>query len=255
MSLRLTKENKNWVRRPDATHMGSDRSPDLSQKVDQIKRTYSLKRDGICSRLKEFEKLWSDGNDEEIFDELAFCILTPQSKAKICWGSIESLKEKGLLLKGDAEQIEKELSGVRFRNKKARYIVSARKFFTNNGRICIKPALSQFNPVRKKAPSELSNEVYKCRGWLVQNINGLGYKEASHFLRNIGFGEKIAILDRHILKNLKQIGIIEQIPESISRAKYLQIEKKMAEFARQIDIPISHLDLLLWYKETGEIFK
>ena len=35
----------------------------------------------------------------------------------------------------------------------------------------------------------------------------------------------------------------------------MQIEKNMREFAMQIDIPISHLDLLLWYKETGEIFK
>jgi N-glycosylase/DNA lyase len=74
-------------------------------------------------------------------------------------------------------------------------------------------------------------------------------------LRNIGFGEKISILDRHILKNLNLLGVTEEIPESLSRAKYVQIEKNMAEFAKKSNIPLSHLDLLLWYKETGEIFK
>jgi N-glycosylase/DNA lyase len=209
-----------------------------------LKKIYRFKRDEICSRLNEFKTLWSDADDEDLFEELAFCILTPQTKAKVCWNAIERLKEQGLLFKGNAEQIVKRSFDVRFKNKKAQYIVDARKFFTNDGKICMKAALKQWN-----------DDVYTCREWLVQNIKGIGYKEASHFLRNIGFGEKIAILDRHILKNLRLLGVIEEIPESISRGKYLQIEKDMAGFARKIDIPISHLDLLFWYKETGEIFK
>lgn len=208
-----------------------------------IKRMHRSKSQGICSRLKEFKKMWLEKNDEEIFAELAFCILTPQSHAKACWNAIGRLKEKGILFKGDAQQIGKRLRGVRFHNKKSEYIVRARKFFMNNGTVSMRSALSQFS------------NMCKCREWLVKNVIGLGYKEASHFLRNIGFGEKIAILDRHILKNLKQLGIIEEIPQSMSRAKYLQIEKNMVKFAKQIDIPVSHLDLLFWYKETGEIFK
>jgi N-glycosylase/DNA lyase len=210
---------------------------------DQIKRLYTSKKGEIVRRLKEFEKLWLDGCDEDVFAELAFCILTPQSRAKVCWGAIVGLVEKDLLLKGNAEQIRRGLSGVRFKNKKARYVTEAREFFTKNGKIRIKSALERFD------------DVYERREWLVENIKGIGYKEASHFLRNISFGEKIAILDRHILKNLKQLGVIKQIPESISRASYMQIEKDMKEFAKQIGIPVSHLDLLLWCRETGEIFK
>jgi N-glycosylase/DNA lyase len=98
-------------------------------------------------------------------------------------------------------------------------------------------------------------DIRECREWLVNNLTGLGYKEASHFLRNIGFGENIAILDRHILRNLCLLGVIPEIPEALSRAKYLRIEEKMSGFAAKIAIPLLHLDLLLWYKETGEIFK
>ena len=86
-------------------------------------------------------------------------------------------------------------------------------------------------------------------------MKGLGYKEASHFLRNIGVGLDLAILDRHIIKNLKRYGVIEEVPKSLTPKKYLEIEEKMKEFARRIDIPMPELDLLFWSMETGEVFK
>ena len=89
----------------------------------------------------------------------------------------------------------------------------------------------------------------------MKNIKGLGYKEASHFLRNIGRGEDLAILDRHILKNLALLGVIDEVPSSPTKRLYLEIEEKMAAFSRQTNIPMGHLDLLLWYKEAGEVFK
>jgi N-glycosylase/DNA lyase len=93
------------------------------------------------------------------------------------------------------------------------------------------------------------------REFLVKNIRGLGYKEASHFLRNIGHGKNFAILDRHILKNLKILGIIDVVPKSLARNHYLDIEDKMALFSNRIEIPLSHLDFVLWYKEAGIVFK
>jgi N-glycosylase/DNA lyase len=93
------------------------------------------------------------------------------------------------------------------------------------------------------------------REWLAETVRGMGYKEASHFLRNIGQGSEIAILDRHILRNLIRLGIIEGIPEGLVRKQYLQIEDRMRILARKIGIPLHHLDLVLWYRETGEIFK
>lgn len=211
--------------------------------LNSLKRLYNLKKVEICRRLKDFETLWQIGGDEDIFEELAFCILTPQSKAKICWKAIERLRFKDLLHRGFPEEIRKKIKDVRFKNKKADYLINARSFFTKNGRLCIKSLISEFK------------DIQNCREWLVKNIKGFGYKEASHFLRNIGLGDKLAILDRHILRNLKELNIIKDVPKSMSKSEYLMIEKEMADFSKKINIPISHLDLLLWYKETGEIFK
>jgi N-glycosylase/DNA lyase len=216
---------------------------DLLSPHHHLKKTYDLKKSEILRRLEEFKEVWVKGKDEEIFEELAFCLFTPQSKARVCWSAINRLKEMGLLFRGSDKEITERINDVRFKNKKAAYLVKARNFFSKNGKICIKPAIGQFR------------DIYECREWLVKNIIGFGYKEASHFLRNIGFGEDIAILDRHILKNLKNLKVISEVPESLSRTKYLDIEKRMAAFSKQVHIPLSHLDLLLWYKETGEIFK
>jgi N-glycosylase/DNA lyase len=137
-----------------------------------------------------------------------------------------------------------ELKGkVRFHNTKAQNVVLARRRFVMKRRTNIRGVLSRFDDPKK------------TREWMVSNIRGLGYKEASHFLRNIGLGEDLAILDRHILKNLVALGVLKEIPSSLSRKRYLEIEDEMADFARTIRIPMAHLDLLLWYKETGEIFK
>ena len=90
---------------------------------------------------------------------------------------------------------------------------------------------------------------------LVNGIKGIGYKEASHFLRNIGLGKDIAILDRHILKNLKRYGVISRVPLSIPAKSYLNIEERARAFASMIGISLGELDLLFWSRETGEIFK
>jgi len=211
--------------------------------ISELKNIYQKIRTDIKKRLDEFNKVWQSGTEEGIFKELVFCIFTPQSKAKVCWPCVQDLCSKGMLLKGDKAVISEAIKMVRFRHHKAGYLVLARNLFASEGRLSIKPRIRSFS------------DIFKLREWLVKNIKGIGYKEASHFLRNIGMGENIAILDRHILRNLKNIGIISKIPPTVSKKVYFETENKMRKFSRQIKIPLNHLDLLFWYKQTGEIFK
>ncbi len=213
------------------------------EKIDELKAIQISIQDEIESRLAEFDRIRKIGDDKAIFAELVFCILTPQSKARVCWAAVENLLDKNLLLNGERDQILGELHGVRFKYKKSEYVVEARDKLSIDGKIAIKPRISRFS------------DVCDAREWLVRNVKGIGYKEASHFLRNIGFGENLAILDRHILKNLRSLGVIEEIPDSLSRRRYLEIEREMMEFADRVKIPMSHLDLVMWYNEAGEVFK
>ena len=209
----------------------------------EIKELYRNVRPLIEKRLTEFRIMWEKGDDYAMFKEFIFCLLTPQSKAKICWDAVERMEQKSLLMNGDYREILECLEGVRFRNKKAEYIINSRAIFLDNAIPMVKPIISRF-----KSPEE-------ARDFLVKDVKGMGYKEASHFLRNIGCGENLAILDRHILKNLKFLGKIKHIPQSISRRIYMELENIFLRTAEELDIPPAHLDLLLWFKESGEVFK
>ena len=210
--------------------------------MKSLKSEYNKKKRHIKKRLREFGAL-RRARDEEIFSELCFCILTPQTKAVNCDKVIRDLQKNSLLFEGHEGQISRRLKGmVRFHNNKASYIVGARDLLRKDNRIDIKSRLN-------------AKDILGTREWLVKNIKGLGYKEASHFLRNVGLGAGIAIIDRHILKNLMKYGAIEKLPRSIGRKAYLEIEGKMREFSQKTNIPIEELDLLFWSAQTGFIFK
>jgi len=212
------------------------------KKISLLFKSYSPKKFEIKKRLFEFKEKWHEP-EEKIFAELAFCLCTPQSKAKTCDAAVQELVKNKKLFSASPKEISKTLSSkVRFHNNKAGYIAEARKK--------LMPEIKE-----KLMSLDIYNDIPKAREWLVANIKGLGLKEASHFLRNIGFFENIAILDRHILKNLKKYGAIKQIPKTVSKKKYFAIEKKMREFCEKIKIPMQELDLLFWSEETGEIFK
>ena len=203
-----------------------------------LKHLHSVIEDEIEERLASFDK---NTTREKILKEFFFCMLTPQCKAQVCWDNVERLYPNGTLLQGSSATIAESFQGVRFKNNKAAYIVESRYMFSDGG-------VFFRNLEREKDPLFL-------REYLVSNVRGMGLKESSHFLRNIGRGRSLAILDRHILNGLKTASVINDIPGSLTAGRYLGIEEKMRSFARKISIPMAHLDFVFWYIKKGEIFK
>lgn len=203
--------------------------------VGKLRRDFSDKQKAIRARLQEFAEV----PHSEYFYELAYCLLTPQSSAANAAKAVARLKQSGSL---DSEAalasvlFQKE-HYIRFHNTKAKRLRKAWNTLPE-----IRSALESGWPSRE------------LRAWLVANVDGLGWKEASHFLRNIGHRE-LAILDRHILKNLRAHGVICTLPRSLTPARYQEIEKKFLRFALRVGISIDELDLLFWSRETGEILK
>ncbi|WP_314347301.1 N-glycosylase/DNA lyase [Fusobacterium massiliense] len=209
----------------------------------EIEKIYKEKKSDFKKRLQEFRDTWNKGTNKDIHLELSFCILTPQSKALNAWQAITNLKENNLIFTGSAEEMVEYLNIVRFKNNKSKFLVALREQMTKNGEIVTKDFFSSIPTTFEK------------REWIVKNIKGMSYKEAGHFLRNVGFGSEVAILDRHILRNLVKLEVIDEIPKTLSPKIYLEIEKKMKEYCKFVKIPMDEMDLLLWYKEAGVIFK
>lgn len=211
---------------------------------NEIEKLYNEIKPAIKKRLKEFKEVWDRGDNKSIHLELSFCILTPQSKAVNAWKAITNLKEANLIFTAPAEELVEYLNIVRFKNNKSRYLVELREQMKNkSGEIITKDFFESIPTISER------------REWIVRNIKGMSYKEAGHFLRNVGFGQELAILDRHILKNLQKLGVIEELPKTLTPKLYLEIEEKMKKYCDFVKIPMDEMDLLLWHKETGEIFK
>lgn len=209
---------------------------------NEILEINEMIKDEISLKIKEYKDAFLY-NEKDFFAEIAFCILTPQSKAKNAWKIIEILKENGLLYSGTSEELVDYLNLVRFKNTKAKRLVDLRNLLTINKRLAAKEIIFH------------TKNVIEIREWLVKNVKGFGYKEASHVLRNLGFGENIAILDRHILRTLKKLDIIDEIPKTLSPSNYKKIENKMREYSKYVGISMDRLDLIFWYKQLNYLFK
>lgn len=189
----------------------------------------------IRERIGEFRKI-KDNSLTEIFNELCFCIMTANCSAEKC------IEVQNRIGNGFCQLNEQDLSlqlkkfGYRFPNIRAKYIAIAKE--------------SQQEMI-KRIRSDI--DLFELREWLVKNIKGLGYKEASHFLRNIGFTD-FAIIDFHIIDLLTKFNLIEK-PKTVSKTKYLEIEKLLGQIAEKLNLNLAELDLYMWFMETGKVLK
>jgi N-glycosylase/DNA lyase len=209
---------------------------DRSKELEEMERIYAMRKDAIRSRLSEFAAI----PPSDYFYELIYCLLTPQSSAKNADQVVSLLRNAGFHQKDIVPEpyLHRKECYIRFHKTKSRYLLQMK---------------AQYFAIAQKLSEPLS--AAELRDWLVRNVLGLGYKEASHFLRNIGKNDGLAILDRHILRNLKRLGLIRSIPKSLSRKRYGEIENRFSKFARTIGIALDELDLVFWSMETGEIRK
>lgn len=197
---------------------------------------YNERQQAIRNRLQDFAAVPVD----QYFYELAYCILTPQSSAKNADLTITELQRDQFYEKGfdPTSYLRNSAHYIRFHNVKSARLLRMRELFPT-----LLPLLI------------LDIPAYDLRGAVLEKVSGFGLKEASHFLRNIG-KRNLAILDRHILKHLFRLGVIEEIPTNAPTGKrYLAIEEQWLKFCEEVSIPLDELDLLFWSMEAGEIRK
>jgi N-glycosylase/DNA lyase len=172
--------------------------------------------------------------NKDWFSELCFCILTANSKASTALAIQHKLGCVGFssLSKSQLTKTIRE-NKHRFHNIKAGFIVNARQF---------------------KGIKDILKKEEDPRGWLVTNVKGIGWKESSHFLRNVGYTD-YAILDRHILNLMLENKLIKERPNSLNEKNYLAIEKRLEKFARKLRMSQAELDLYMWFMKTNKVLK
>ncbi|HEV2860307.1 MAG TPA: N-glycosylase/DNA lyase [Pyrinomonadaceae bacterium] len=211
--------------------------------VETIRAAHRARADEIRARLREFEKVWRTGTDERLWEEMVYCIFTAGASARMGLNSVEAVRP--LLAAGSHEELAGALTGRhRYPRSRAGYVVATREFLSRDCRLRLRERLEGFrDPVER-------------RDWLARErgVKGLGYKESSHFLRNVGL-RGYAILDKHILRCLAEAGVIESPQPPATRSRYLATEESLRRFAADLGLDFDELDLVLWSMKTGEILK
>lgn len=206
----------------------------LISRISQLKD--SPLKEIVDKRMKEFSYFRTRGTDEEVFLELCFCFLTANFQAAKSWEIQKDLGPKFWTLSEKDLQLKLKEMGHRFWPQRGTRIYEARWL-----KDCINSELEKFR-----------NEI-EMRDWIVENLKGLGMKEASHFLRNIGYND-VAIIDKHIINILVSEGFIER-PKTLTPKKYLKIEEILRKLGQKTGLSLGELDLYLWSEATGKVLK
>jgi N-glycosylase/DNA lyase len=213
--------------------------------VEDIRAAHRARKKEIRARLNQFHEVWRSGSDERLWEELVFCIFTAGASARMGFSAVEAVRP--FLLNGRREEMTQALKTAgahRFPVERPGYIVITRNYLREHCDMALREKLAGFaDPIER-------------RDWLAREkqIKGLGYKESSHFLRNIGLMGH-AILDKHVMSCLADLDVVESPKPPATRARYLETEERLRSFAREIRIDFDELDLVLWSMKTGEVLK
>ncbi len=209
--------------------------------IDNIGRSEVMEY--VKKRVEEFERLGKKGRTvfnfrpfldlklrADVKTELAFCISTANSSALSGLNFQKSLEDLNLedLSVDEIEGLMRS-AGVRFARRKAYYV---------------KEALERFNTIERA----LRMNDFEARKNLLK-IKGLGMKESSHFLRNLG-RKNVAIVDRHVLRWLSEKGYSFKLPRD-----YVKAELALSRIAESMGLTLAELDLLIWFERTGKVLK
>lgn len=207
----------------------------LSYKIERLKDTSV--GDIVEDRVEEFKEIGCKGNNRW-FSELSFCILTANSTAQLGIDIQNDLGAEGFI-ELPFEDLKEKIKnhGHRFYRTRSEYILEARRYSDD-----IKNIITDFSDSKE------------ARKWLVDNVKGIGYKEGSHFLRNVGYDD-LAILDRHVLRVLDEGELIDCIPKTLTKKRYLAIEKDLEGVIEEVGLSLAQTDLYIWYMDTGKILK
>ena len=208
--------------------------------LKELRAEYGRVKEPITAQLDEFKKTGENADDEKIFEELAFCILTSAVGPKVGLRSIAAIKD--ILRDGSAEEMAERLEGIHKYPEKSGFIVHTRDYLKKEYGFKLTELIRSFDD-RKSLRDFFA---------LNKDIKGLGYTQASHFFRNIGYTD-YAILDKNVARMLHEIGVTDSEKPPSTGKKYVEAEERMKALSDEMGISLVELDMLLWSFKTGRI--
>ena len=193
--------------------------------------------------------------EQDIWKELCFCLLSGNVSYELTKSVINVLDCKGFLdynwilnSTTSTNILFDVLNNSNFEPKKNNGDLRKYRYPEKRSKQIIKAAKIIYSDFTIKQILSNNKSETDARNWFAKTIPGLGIKESSHFLRNIGFSNSLAIIDIHILTFLKKCNLIDfTSASSLTKNRYIIIEKILQNIAVYHNLDLSFLDLAIWH--------
>ena len=208
----------------------------------------------VCFALEEKgyqPPSWTTMTEDDLWRELVACILGSRVRFEVAHSAVERMERKCLfcesrrssLFERYEQDIVRVLSEVEGTGAQSRY-----PFFrirANQIRCAAESLYGCRGTIR--AFLENSRDIRDARRRLASELSGLGPKQASLFLRNIGYATEVAVLDVHVLTYMSWVGLTKKPIKSVSTVrKYEMLENAFIEHAYSFGHTPDRFDLAIW---------
>ncbi len=223
--------------------------------LEKLEKTIPEVKPFVKKRIEEFESLGREGKtnydfrpfldisfEAGMFSELCFCLLTANSSASMGIRIQAKLGDEGFMNLSfeDLTEVFRK-HGHRFPEQRASRILEVRQRWDE-----IRGLLKDHKD-SKQIRYLLADSKSSFK------VKGFGYKEASHFLRNLG-KKDLAIIDRHIYRFLVENRLFEEV-KTLTPKRYLEAERVLEKVAKTLGISLAELDLYIFYIKTKKVLK
>ncbi|MCW8830571.1 MAG: hypothetical protein OQK32_03520 [Gammaproteobacteria bacterium] len=212
---------------------------------------------GLCQDVESTIKFrsWVQMTENELVHELVLCILGSGVRYEVAVSYAAAISKKrclskthakdpvriensvALVLNGAVESFwsDKEYKRYRYPNIRATYISSS---YCN--------VVNEFGSI--KAFLNKCIPASKLRRELVRICPGIGPKQASHFLKNVGYSNELAIIDSHILKYMEMTENMSAKDYQLGKIdKYEYMESLYITTVKNFNYPVAIVDQAMWF--------
>jgi N-glycosylase/DNA lyase len=211
----------------------------------------------ICAEisLRKKRENWFSVSEDNLLFELVSCILGSRVSYEIAQLAATKLKQSGLLIitmsdysiqpyQSAIESVLKSpLKHMDWGEKTRRYPFP--KLRANHIARTVGAIYSDGDSITNLLKSCKSAKI--ARKMFVDKVVGFGPKQASLFLRNIGFTNDLAILDSHVLAFMSMKGLLKKGVRSIPTLNlYERHEMHLIKYANNTGWPLGYLDEAIW---------
>ena len=200
----------------------------------------------VCVALDETGRAsasWSRHSEDDLWRELVSCILGSRVRFEAAHAAVERMEGMRLLSRprriAHFDQYEQDTvtalsGGYPFYRVRANQIRrAAERIYGSRGSI--------------RDFLDRAGDVCDARRLLASEVSGLGPKQASLFLRNIGYAKNVAVLDVHVLTYMSWVGLTDAPIKSVSTVrKYETLENSFIEHASSLGFTPDQFDLAVW---------